>query len=368
MPNKGHLAQQTLAADQARKKSLELTKAGVLSMQLVINPGEPSPELSGEDEFAQWCWEVLEENGVREKYKQILMLKGRHLNHFSNRADKIATMQDVCGTRLLPLPLPLAEMSDYTTVRVAFNAMLCAEGFKSIWTQGQDPPASVVEWWVDQDHDIFALLNGSDISATTTKLIRSRYQDSSCIGFLKGKMKDCYALRLAATPFPLNFYHMQVDDQFVLDKKEEKKILAAPTQVLQQVEEEVADPVLQQDTVEPERREADLRTVEEDREVEEIEADLRRARAEREERRRIERELRPLTERLHALQDPDSSLLVDPAVSTVVTSESQQKTLIAEASVAGHSTRVSRITRKCPHCVRTFSDSLRLRNHLENHH
>ena len=184
MPNKGHLAQQTLAADQARKKSLELTKAGVLSMQLVINPGEPSPELSGEDEFAQWCWEVLEENGVREKYKQILMLKGRHLNHFSNRADKIATMQDVCGTRLLPLPLPLAEMSDYTTVRVAFNAMLCAEGFKSIWTQGQDPPASVVEWWGDQDHDIFALLNGSDISATTTKLIRSRYQDSSCIGFL----------------------------------------------------------------------------------------------------------------------------------------------------------------------------------------
>ena len=49
MPNKGHLAQQTLAADQARKKSLELTKAGVLSMQLVINPGEPSPELNGED-------------------------------------------------------------------------------------------------------------------------------------------------------------------------------------------------------------------------------------------------------------------------------------------------------------------------------
>ena len=84
-------------------------------------------------------------------------------------ADKIATMQDVCGTRLLPLPLPLAEMSDYTTVRVAFNAMLCAEGFKSIWTQGQDPPASVVEWWGDQDHDIFALLNESDISATTTK-------------------------------------------------------------------------------------------------------------------------------------------------------------------------------------------------------
>ena len=81
-------------------------------MQVVINNGEPSPEINGEEEFAQWCWQVLEENGVKEKYQQILMLKGRHLNHFSNRADKICTMQEVCNTRLLPLPLPLGEMTD----------------------------------------------------------------------------------------------------------------------------------------------------------------------------------------------------------------------------------------------------------------
>ena len=66
MPNKGQLAMQTLAAEQARKKSIELTKSGVLSMQLVINPGEPSPELSGEEEFSQWCWDVLEKNGVQD--------------------------------------------------------------------------------------------------------------------------------------------------------------------------------------------------------------------------------------------------------------------------------------------------------------
>ena len=45
-------------------------------MQVVINNGEPSPEINGEEEFAQWCWQVLEENGVKEKYQQILMLKG----------------------------------------------------------------------------------------------------------------------------------------------------------------------------------------------------------------------------------------------------------------------------------------------------
>ena len=112
MPNKGHQVSQTLAAEQARKKSAELSKVGVLSMSLVINNGESSPEVSGEEEFAQWCWQVLEDNGVRDKYQQILMLKGRHLNHFNNRADKIAAMQELCNSRLPPFPIPLDEMTD----------------------------------------------------------------------------------------------------------------------------------------------------------------------------------------------------------------------------------------------------------------
>ena len=130
---------QTLAAKQARKKSIELSKSGVLSMQFVSSPGEPSPQLSGEEEFAPWCWEVLAKNGVQENYKQILMIKGRHLNHFSNRADKISTMQEICGTRLLPLAVPLNDLTDYT------SSMLVAEGFKELWAVGQEPPASVVE-------------------------------------------------------------------------------------------------------------------------------------------------------------------------------------------------------------------------------
>ena len=68
MPNKGHQVSQTFAAEQARKKSAELSKVGVLSMSLVINNGESSPELSGEDEFAQWCWQVLKR--VRKRVKK----------------------------------------------------------------------------------------------------------------------------------------------------------------------------------------------------------------------------------------------------------------------------------------------------------
>ena len=120
MPNKGHQASQTLAAEQARKKSAELSKVGVLSMSLVINNGESSPELSGEEEFAQWCWQVLEDNGVREKFQQILMLKGWHLNHFNNRAVKIATMQELCNSRLPTFPIPLHKMTDFTTVKNFF--------------------------------------------------------------------------------------------------------------------------------------------------------------------------------------------------------------------------------------------------------
>ena len=194
MPNKGHQASQTLAAEQARKKSAELSKVGVLSMSLVINNGESSPEVSSEEEFAQWCWQVLEDNGVRDKYQQILMLKGRHLNHFNNRADKIATMQELCNSRLPPFPIPLDEMTDYTTVKNCFNAMFTAEGFKEDWKVGDNPPASVVSWWGESNWDIFSQLSGQEISPATTKLIRSRLGDSA-IGFLKKKLRECYTLR-----------------------------------------------------------------------------------------------------------------------------------------------------------------------------
>ena len=98
---------------------------------------------------------MLEDNGVRDKYQHILILKGRHLNHFNNRADKIATMQELCNSRLPPFPIPLDEMTDYTTVKNCFNAMftVTAEGFKEAWKLGDNPPASVVTRWGEFDWD-----------------------------------------------------------------------------------------------------------------------------------------------------------------------------------------------------------------------
>ena len=360
-----------LTAEQARKKSIELTKSGVLSMQLVINPGEPSPELSGEEEFSQWCWDVLEKNGVQEKFKSILMIKGRHLNHFSNRADKISMMQEVCGTRLLPLAVPLNEMTDYTSVRVSFNAMLSAEGFKELWTVGQEPPASVVEWWGANDWDIFALLNGNEISANITKIIRSRYNDSSCIGFLKSKLRDCYEFRLGKTAIPLASYHMQISDQLVLEKKKAKKVETVKQANLEEAVQEEGAPVEGEAKGEEDGHLEDRQMItEEDREIAEREAEWEEAKKRRDERRKAERELRPQTERLELLHDPNSSALFDPAVATVVTTSSllKEKSLVRSKCSSSGLGRPARTTRKCPHCIRTFSDDLRLQAHVENQH
>ena len=56
-------------------------------------------------------------------------------------------MQELCNSRLPPFPIPLDEMTDYTTVKNCFNAMFTAEGFKEDWKVGDNPPASVVSWW-----------------------------------------------------------------------------------------------------------------------------------------------------------------------------------------------------------------------------
>ena len=107
---------------------------------------------------------------------------------------------------------------------------------------------------------------------------------------------------------------------------------------------------------------------------EDLEAEWAEAKKRRDERRRAERELRPYTERLEMLHDPNSSALSDPAVSTVVTKHS----LLRDNSIAASSIqpscstsgliRASRTTLKCPHCIRTFSDNLRLNAHIENQH
>ena len=268
-------------------------------------------------------------------------------------------------------------MTDYTSVRVVFNAMLNAEGFKKLWTVGQAPPASVVEWWGQRDWDIFSLLNGNEISSNVTKIIRSRYNDASCIGFLKSKLKDCYAFRLAKSKIPLESYHMQISDELVMEKRKEiTKVDQANVVKAVGEEDEVAEVAVPAGEAEGDEvvfSQERQRIINEDQELAQREAELKIAREQRDERRRLERELRPQTEKLLLLHDPNSSALSDPAVATVVTKMSKERGLARETTFelgGGGLKRPAsgRVTRKCPHCVRTFSDDSRLKAHMENHH
>ena len=77
--------------------------------------------------------------------------------------------------------------------------MLSAEGFKQTWKLGDNPPASVVAWWGQSDWDIFSKLNGSDISAATTK--RVGQSDLNAHGF-KINLKEndlCFCQRSETT-------------------------------------------------------------------------------------------------------------------------------------------------------------------------
>ena len=84
-----------------------------------------------------------------------------------------------------------------------------------------------------------------------------------------------------------------------------------------------------------------------------------------------EEEMRPQTDRLRVLADLNSSALADPAVASVVTKKSLERSSAGESSSGVSATgfvRPSRSSHKCMMCVRTFSDLSRLHAHIENHH
>ena len=78
-------------------------------------------------------------------------MRGHVLTHRSTRSLKIVEMQEVFETLLPPTQLPLDELLDYDLIRFVFIKMMKAEGLKSLWKTGQDPPASVQEWWGNED-------------------------------------------------------------------------------------------------------------------------------------------------------------------------------------------------------------------------
>ena len=64
-------------------------------------------------------------------------------------------------------------MADYDLIRVSYNNMLESEGFKELWKPGEEPPPSVVEWWGEDDHDIFRLYQNQNMSKEMMDIIRN---------------------------------------------------------------------------------------------------------------------------------------------------------------------------------------------------
>ena len=136
------------AVDQARQKLEDLTREGIVAFSFIMT--DEGPELIGEEELTTKLFDLFEEQSVFEVAKRIRM-RGHILTHRSTRSLKIVEMQEVFETLLPPTQLPLDELLDYDLIRFAFNKMMKAEGLKSLWKTGQDPPTSVQEWWGNED-------------------------------------------------------------------------------------------------------------------------------------------------------------------------------------------------------------------------
>ena len=184
------------AVDQARQKLEDLTREGIVAFSFIMT--DEGPELMGEEELTSQMFDLFEEKAIFEAAKRIRM-RGNVLTHRSTRSLKIVEMQDVFETLLPPTLLPLDELLDYDLIRFAFNKMMKAERLKSLWKTGQDPPASVQEWWGNEDWEVFRLYENQNISKDIMELIRARHQryKKNAINFFKDKTQcqdECRSL------------------------------------------------------------------------------------------------------------------------------------------------------------------------------
>ena len=149
------------AVGQARQKLEDLTREGIVAFSFIMT--DEGPELLGEEELTSQLFDLFEEKAIFESAKRIQM-RGNVLAHRSTRSMKIVEMQDTFETLLPPTLLPLDELQDYDLIRFAFNKMMKSEGLKSLWKTGQDPPASVQDWWGFDDWEVFRLYENQNIS------------------------------------------------------------------------------------------------------------------------------------------------------------------------------------------------------------
>ena len=294
-------------------------------------------------------------------------------------------MQEVFETLLPPTQLPLDELLDYDLIRFAFNKMMKAEGLKSLWKTGQDPPASVQEWWGNEDWEVFRLYENQNISKDTMDLIRARHQryKRNAINFFKDKLRACYSHRLGADN--VDSYHMRISNrelealkQRKIQKKaeaqnvlaeaeaeeQERKIAAAVEERVQrEVNERVEKALKEQRTKQKSRESAATLSPKRRKKVFEEDDSLDEDEAEDVVASHLppSRSFPPMPAISDRI-DPNSSILQDPCAIAVVRAPSPR-------SSPGPS-RPTRQMYKCPFegCFVIRKTEEALQQHLENNH
>ena len=365
--------------EQARDKIEKLSKHDVVSFTFILS--EEGPELMGEETLTTELMGLFEENGIIELAKKIRM-RGQALTHRSTRAIKIEQLQEAFSTDLPPTLLPLEDMTDYDLLRTLLNDIFKVEGFGTRWKTGDEPPAEVKAWWGEDDIEILKMYTNQNLPKPLMDLIRERHPrfKSSAMMYWREKLINCYRHRLGEG---MNKFHMQLPKAEVEQVKRER---------MRREEEErnarraAAEAELEEEQQRQRREEFDARV---ERAVQERERRRQEAMARSPERRRrragqldidnddeVEERLgRDEQEELlgrmeeveNMVQDPNSSVLRDPAALAVVRVPAAR--LEREDLEPGPS-RSSRQRLKCPvpGCPITRSSQEALDVHMDNNH
>ena len=360
------------ALEQARSKLGNLTKHDVVSFTFIMS--DEGPEMIGEESLTTEAMAVFEDRGLIDFAKRIRM-RGNDLTHRST-----LTM------------LKLEELTDYDLLRSLIYDVMKVEGLGTLWQPGEDPPQSMKDWWGEEEIDleIFRMYETQNLEKPMMDKVRGKHAryKKNAIAFWKEKIVNCYRLRLGDQ---MDKYHMNLPKEQVEVVKQERLRREEQQRIRREADEEAERVRARELELEQEfnarlERAVQERVRERTRRAEEESSPERRRRSaggqddggdggdnddQVEGGGRVPRNDREeLQRRMDALenweQDPNSSVLLDPAAVGVVRAPTARVDEIAGAGTS----RASRQRLKCPvpACQVTRASQEALNAHIENSH
>ena len=302
-------------------------------------------------------------------------------------------MQDAFATNLPPTILKLEELTDYDLLRSLIYDVMKVEGLGTLWQPGEDPPQSMKDWWGEEEIDleIFRMYETQNLDKPMMDKVRGKHAryKKNAIAFWKEKIVNCYRLRLGDQ---MDKFHMNLPKEQVEVVKQERLRREEQQRIRREADEEAERVRARELELEQEfnarlERAVQERVRERTRRAEEESSPERRRRSaggqddggdggdsddQVEGGGRVPRNDREeLQRRMDALenweQDPNSSVLLDPAAVGVVRAPTAR---VDEIAGAGTSARASRQRLKCPvpGCQVTRASQEALNAHIENSH